>query len=144
MIRQLEQAVINKLDMLHPDSDIYTENMEQGFERDCFLVRVFPSRSQWLTPVMMSSTPQVLVSYYPLDDSYDDMYKVCELLQYHFQTVESDELTINIESVDTEIVDDVLHMTLNTNIVAIYGDRSAGEYEPMREIYIDDVEIKEG
>ncbi|MCY7486042.1 DUF6838 family protein [Paenibacillus alvei] len=144
MIKDIEQAVINKLDSLYPDHDIYAENMEQSFERSCFVVRVLPSQSRWITPVMRESTPQVVVSFYPTDDSYAEMYDVCDMLQYHFQTIENDGLTIMIESIDTEIVDDVLHMTLNTNIVALYEDRSAGQYEPMCDIYINEIEIKEG
>lgn len=144
MIKDIEQAVINKLDSLYPDYDIYAENMEQGFEQSCFVVRVLPSQSRWITPVMREVTPQVVVSFYPTDDSYAEMYDVCDTLQYHFQTIENDGLTIMIESIDTEIVDDALHMTLNTNIVAIYEDRSAGQYEPMRDIQINEIEIKEG
>ena len=114
MLNDIVNGISIKLNSIFGDSyEIYTENVKQGLKEPCFFIKTLPTINKPLLGKRAQRTYSFVISYFPKDGN-EEMMDVSELLLEHLEyiTLENGDV-IRGHSLQTEIIDDVLHFSVN-------------------------------
>lgn len=114
MLNDVVTGISIRLHELFGDTHkIYTENVEQGLTAPCFFIKTLPTIHKPLLGKRSQRTYSFVISYFPKEGN-EEMMKVSEQLLdgLEYITLLSGEM-IRGRSMEAEIVDDVLHFSVN-------------------------------
>ena len=114
MLADIVNGISIKLNSVFGDSyEIYTENVEQGLEEPCFFIKTLPTTNTPLLGKRKKRTYSFVISYFP-EKGNEEMMRVSETLlnEMEYITLLNGDM-IRGHSLQAEIVDDVLHFSVN-------------------------------
>lgn len=102
---------------------IYTENVEQGLKAPCFFIKTLPIIHRPLLGKRSQRTYSFVISYFPQEGNAEMMDVSEKLLNgLEYITLLSGEM-IRGRSMEAEIVDDVLHFSVNYTVFVNESER---------------------
>lgn len=102
---------------------VYTENVEQGLTAPCFFIKTLPTINKPLLGKRSQRTYSFVISYFPQGGNEEMMNMSEELLNgLEYITLLSGEM-IRGRSMEAEIVDDVLHFSVNYTVFVVNSER---------------------
>lgn len=114
MFNDIVTGISIKLNSIFGDSyEIYTENVEQGLKEPCFFIKTLPVTNKPLLGKRSQRTYSFVITYFPLAGN-EEMLTVSEQLLegLEYITLLNGDI-LRGHSLESEIVDDVLHFSVN-------------------------------
>jgi len=114
MLIDIINGISLKLNSIFGDSyEVHIENVKQGLKEPCFFIKTLPTNDRPLLGKRKQRTYSFMISYFPKEGN-EEMMDVSEKLLDGLEYIEllSGEL-IRGHSLEAEIVDDVLHFSVN-------------------------------
>lgn len=135
MINSIVDGIIAAVKTAYPSCDVYTEQVEQGFEPPCFFVRpVNPEIKQFLGKRYYRQH-LFAVHYFPaLEDSRAEINTVIEKLYLYLEYITADGDPLRGTNMRTEISDDVLVFFVNYDL---FVHKMNIETDPMEQLMIE-------
>lgn len=114
MLIDIINGISIKLNSIFGDSyEVHIENVKQGLKEPCFFIKTLPINTKPLLGKRKQRTYSFVISYFPKEGN-EEMMLVAEKMLDGLEYIEllSGEL-IRGHSLEPEIVDDVLHFSVN-------------------------------
>lgn len=114
MLIDIINGISIKLNSIFGDSyEVHIENVKQGLKEPCFFIKTLPTNDKPLLGKRKQRTYSFDISYFPVGGN-EEMMSVAEKMLDGLEYIEllSGEL-IRGRSLEAEIVDDVLHFSVN-------------------------------
>lgn len=137
----VQGSIVKRLREYAPDIDVISSNIEEGFKRPCFYIKMLDINVDDLASNFQETEIEFDVLYFPehLKKNQEDLLKMRDILTKAFvrnRSIEiADDLITEAENVKLFEVDKILHCTFNVFI--------AEEYEKAYEENMEELKFKE-
>lgn len=112
--KDIRDAVINKLEKINANNNIYHEEVEQGFNAPAFFMKIIPKSTIRINKSTKLRSLTVDISYFSLNKSNEEDYTIVEELEKAFGfALEIKERVLSIKDIAYEFKENVLHCKLN-------------------------------
>lgn len=135
MIKEVIEAISRKLDEV-ADIPIYVDKIPQELQAPCFYIKLLRPTDNVFFDKRYYRTQLFNVHYFPSTEDNSELWDMSDKLMNALEYVELDGEPIRGTSMSSELVDYVLHVSVNYNFF-YYKDREPEEYMENLEVEYD-------
>ncbi|MDF2546143.1 MAG: hypothetical protein K0R93_1041 [Anaerosolibacter sp.] len=162
-LTDIKTAIVDRLKEKIPGVRVVAEEVEQGFKKPAFFVKVILISSERVNSYQTARSIMIMIRYHSETEKENENLAMSDTLERAFKsTLRVDDRRLTIENVDSEIIDKVLHFRFdihyidseegivvadslgNEQVVAIGEQEEEAGYSEGNVELMKELEIKEG